>query len=64
MAYPQVHRPGELQLTRIGLWTLWVSHDALRYYLIWFFGLSGAATWAFVIFVIANICLQLWNQEK
>ena len=33
-------------------------------YLIWFFGLSGAATWAFVIFVIANICLQLWNQEK
>ena len=29
MAYPQVHRSGEPQLTRISLWTLWVSHDAL-----------------------------------
>lgn len=33
-------------------------------FLIWFFALSGLVTWAFIIFVITNICLQLWNAEK
>ena len=33
-------------------------------FLIWFFALSGMAIWTFIIFVITNICLQLWNAEK
>jgi len=33
-------------------------------FLIWFFAISGLVTWGFAIFVITNICLQLWNAEK
>jgi len=33
-------------------------------FLICFFVLSGFAVWAFIIFVLTNICLQLWNAEK